>query len=337
MIKVIHFHRKPRPLGNFSVETYYQVIRNLMPKDINVIPFVSKYESSGFFKRLYNAIEAIFHQGDINHITGDVHFLSIFLNKKKTILNVLDCGMLKDKRGLAFQILKFFWFTLPAKRVSLITVISEATKADLLKYININPDRIKVLYVCISSTFTWTPKEFNSQKPRILQIGTAANKNIRRLAEALNGINCKLVIIGMLSQDIIDLLNKFNIDYENISKKISEAEIVEEYKKCDILTLVSTLEGFGMPIVEANAVGRVVITANLTSMPEIAADAAHIVDPYNIEEIKAGFKKLIADEAYRNSLIKNGRTNCIRFSQETITMQHYQLYKEFLNSSYVAK
>jgi glycosyltransferase involved in cell wall biosynthesis len=81
-----------------------------------------------------------------------------------------------------------------------------------------------------------------------------------------------------------------------------------------------------MPIVEANAVGRVVITGNVTSMPEVAGNAAHLVDPFSIAEIRDGLVKIINDQTYRDKLIKNGLENCKRFSIETISDQFRSLY-----------
>jgi glycosyltransferase involved in cell wall biosynthesis len=103
-----------------------------------------------------------------------------------------------------------------------------------------------------------------------------------------------------------------------------------EYQKCDILSFISTLEGFGMPIVEANAIGRVVITGNITSMPEVAGDAAHLVDPFSIDDMKRGFIKIINDGEYRNQLIEKGYSNCKRFSIETVTKKYMELYSEMI-------
>jgi glycosyltransferase involved in cell wall biosynthesis len=200
MIKVVHFQRKPRAMGNYSVENYFQTIRELIPLDVKIMLKTSKYESNGVFKRLYNTVEAFFNQGDINHVTGDVHFLTLLLKRKRTILTIHDCGILKNRSYFTFKILKLFWFTLPAKKSSFITVNSEFTKKDLLNYINYDPDKIKVVYVCISNAFKPTPKEFNKTKPVILQIGTAENKNLKRIIPALNGISCRFVILGKLDR-----------------------------------------------------------------------------------------------------------------------------------------
>jgi glycosyltransferase involved in cell wall biosynthesis len=284
------------------------------------------YESSGIFKRLANAIYCIFRQGDINHITGDIHYVAAFLRKRKTILTILDCGMLHQTSGIKHKIFKWFWFTMPISRVKLITAISTATKEDIIHFTGCHADKIKVVYVCINPAFKPYPKKFNTQEPRILQIGTAANKNLARLIPALDGISCKLVIVGKIDVEIKSLISKHKINLELIDWRLTDEEILEEYKKCDILSLVSTLEGFGMPIVEANAIGRLVITGNTTSMPEIAWDAAVIVNPLNIKEINEGLNKLVNDEELRLQLIKNGLINSTRFSLINLANEYAKCY-----------
>ena len=83
-----------------------------------------------------------------------------------------------------------------------------------------------------------------------------------------------------------------------------------------------------MPIAEANAVGRPVITSNLLSMPEVAGDAACIVDSFNASEIREGILKIINDQAYRETLIHNGFSNARRFDSKEVARQYYAIYKE---------
>lgn len=314
-------------MGHFSIESYFNSISQLCPDDMTITSIKAPVYSTGFINRLWICLYAMMHQGDINHITGDIHFIAPFLRWSRTILTIHDCGQLKIKKGLAFHILKFFWFTLPCKLVKRITVNSEYTKKDLLSYVRIPEEKIKVVPIFVSETYKYFPKTINKSLPVILQIGTAHNKNIDRTLQALAEIPCHLTILGKLNKAQLELLDILKIKCTNISHALSELELYDLYKTADIVTLISTLEGFGMPIIEANAVGRAVLTSNVTSMPEIAGHAAHLVDPYDIVSIHAGFKKLIADEFYRNQLIKNGFENIKRFDQNVIADQYFELYR----------
>lgn len=272
-------------------------------------------------------VEAFFKQRGINHITGDVHYLAIGMSKRKTMLTVHDCGVLKGLKGIKLKLIKWFWFTWPARHCSWITVNSTFTKNDLLHYIRFDPEKIKVIYICIGDQYQPSPKEFNPDKPVILQIGTAENKNLKRVIAALKGINCRFVILGKINDEIKELLTACQLDYQIIEQALGDQELLQLYRSCDILSFVSTLEGFGMPIVEANAVGRVVMTSNLTAMPEIAGDAAHLVDPYDIEAIHKGFRLLIDSSEYRNQLIEKGYKNAKRFDKKVIAEQYFNLYR----------
>ena len=327
-IEVVHFQRKQRSTGNYSIESYFETIRSLQPTDISITKKEVSFFSNGIIKRLMIAIEVIFYQKDINHNTGDIHFANLFLNKKKTILTIHDCGSLKNIKGLKYQFIKYFWFTLPSKKANYITVNSETTKKDLLQYITYPSEKIKVIPIFVPQVHQPSTKEFNKEKPVILQLGTAENKNIVRVAEALNGISCKYIIIGKLNDSISSALLKNNIDFENYHQSLTDEEVADYYKQADIVCLVSTLEGFGMPIVEANITGRVVVTSNISSMPEIAGEAAELVNPFNVESIRNGFLKVIDDDVHRTSLINKGFENAKRFDNKKIANQYFDLYRQ---------
>jgi glycosyltransferase involved in cell wall biosynthesis len=327
-IKVVFFNRKPLKIGHFSIESYFKLVRENLKDPFVPVYLEMPFLNTGFFKRVGNAIYCLFNQGNINHITGDIHYVAAFLKKKKTILTVHDCGMMYQAKGLKYKVFKWLWYTIPNKRTTKFTAVSRATKEDIIKFTGCNESKVKVINVSINTAFSKQPKTFNAKEPRIIQIGTAFNKNIERLVEALKGIPCKLVIIGKVQDHTISKLNNNGINFEIIDRRLSDEEIIFEYQKCDILSFISTLEGFGMPIVEANTIGRVVITGNVTSMPEVAGMAAHLVDPFSVNEMKKGFIKIINNEEYRNQLIENGYSNCKRFSIETITAEYIKLYNE---------
>lgn len=326
-MKVVFFHRKPRPNVNFSVESLFRFIRSVLPPYIQWEVKQLSHYSIGFFKRLAISLEAARHQRGINHVTGDVNFVAILLKKKRTVLTILDVGFMNHPNPVARLILRYFWIVFPVKRSQIITTISQATKDEVLKYVKVDPARIRVVYVPISNAYTVAPKEFNSAKPLILQVGTKPNKNVHRLIKALTGIPCTLQIIGPLDESLRSHLEESGVDYV-AAQNLSDEEIVNKYREADILSFVSTYEGFGMPIVEANAVGRVVVTSNILSMPEVAGDAAHLVDPFDVDSIRNGILRVIEDDEYRERLIINGFKNKERFDASYIARQFADIYEE---------
>ena len=99
------------------------------------------------------------------------------------------------------------------------------------------------------------------------------------------------------------------------------------YQSSNLVTSVSTYEGFGLPILEANAVGRPVITSNIASMPEVGGEAVYYVDPHNVDDIRKGILELIQNADLRDCLIKKGLENIKRFKPEVIAAQYCELYE----------
>jgi glycosyltransferase involved in cell wall biosynthesis len=97
---------------------------------------------------------------------------------------------------------------------------------------------------------------------------------------------------------------------------VDEDDLPKIYNLADLLLFPSLYEGFGLPILEAQACGCPVLTSNVTSCPEVAGDGAHIVDPYSVDEIRDGILKIIKDNNYKEQLIKKGFENIKRFSWE---------------------
>ncbi|HZV69768.1 MAG TPA: glycosyltransferase [Saprospiraceae bacterium] len=323
--EVVHFQRKNRVGGNFSLEFIFEDVRKRLADRINFrVVYANRY-SNGIYNRIRNTLDACREQGEINHVTGDIHYVNLFFDKRKTILTILDCGFMKDRGVLRKYLLKLFWLKIPEKKSTCITAISNATKDDIVRYTGCDPAKVFVIPVAVSELFQPIPKEFNSHCPVLLQLGTASNKNLDRLIRAIENINCKLVIIGRLSENQIALLNENRIEYSNFVF-ITPEEVYSHYINCDIVTLVSTYEGFGMPIIEANCVERVVVTGNNTSMPEVGGDAACYVDAFSEQDIRKGILSIIENKEYRDNLIEKGKQNKLRFSGESIAAMYENLY-----------
>ena len=325
-VKVAFYQRKPTA-GTFSVEGYFALIRELFPSRVEWKLVIPRYESRGVWRRIHNLLEARLNQGDVNHIAGDIHHVALFLEKRRTVLTILDCGFEASSTGLRRIILRWLWFRIPARRVAAITTISNYSRERIIKNTGCAPAKVRVVYACVSPAFKPIPRAFNGARPSILAVGTPPNKNLERLAAALNGLNCRLHVIGRLSAPQRAAL--VNVEYAN-SYGLSEDALVRAYSEADLVAFVSTYEGFGMPILEANAVGRPVVTSNVASMPEVAGTAACFVDPFSIESIRNGLVRVIDDADFRAALVQRGFANVLRFDPVEISRQYAAVYDSLM-------
>nr|WP_262921662.1 glycosyltransferase family 1 protein [Pontibacter ruber] len=302
-------------------------VQKQFPKSVIINNHYLSKPSAGIFNRLLLCFEAYKTQKGINHITGDVNFIAAFLNKNNTILTIHDIESLLRQNTLANILLKYFWLQMPVARVKWITVVSETTKQKLLHHVSIDPEKVVVIPNVISQEFTYVPNNFNKIKPTILQVGTKYNKNLERTIEALNAIPCTLMIVGKLSDEQVKRLKRNNIEYIN-KIGLTDEQLREAYAESDIVTFVSLFEGFGMPILEANATGRPVVTSSCSSMPEVAGDAALLVNPLDVSEIRSAFLSLIENDVLREKLVVRGLENVKRFSNKAVAQMYLDLYKK---------
>lgn len=327
---VVHYQRKRRANSNYSLEFIFADVRKRLASAWNIRHVEAPCLSNGLWRRIWIALHAWRNQGTVTHVTGDITFAAVLLNRKRTIVTILDCGILQRKRGIKRWLLKKIWFEWPMRQARWVTTISHSAANDLKAFCRVDPRKLKVIPVAISERFQFVPKEFSTECPKLLQIGTAPNKNIPRLLEAIEGLNVELCIIGKLSPDCTADLNSRGIRYRNLYN-ISEDEMLEEYRQADIVCFASLYEGFGMPILEAQATGRPVVTSNRYSMPEVAGEGAILVDPESPESIREGLLKLLQSSEHRERLQKHGLENVKRFAPECIAQEYADLYQQALS------
>jgi glycosyltransferase involved in cell wall biosynthesis len=323
-MKVTFFFRKKTPAFN-SIEELFGAITTRLSAHIESAIVSMPSERADVRGLIKNLRWAYTSRGQINHITGHVNYIGL-VTGPKTLLTIHDVQSSFNGNGLHRFFMKLVWYWLPALFVKRISVISEFSKKELIKIIPFAKHKIHVVYNPVKKELQYTPKVFNSKKPVILHIGTKPNKNLENTIKALEKLSCTLHIIGKLSQDQIVLLEKCNIDYKN-ECFIPYHQIIKAYEDCDLLSFASTYEGFGMPIIEAQAIGRPVLTSNIGAMQEVAHNSACSVNPFNVEAIRNGIQHIIENEAYRDDLIQKGLKNTERFQLEKITSSYLALYK----------
>lgn len=324
-MKIIHHQRKQLP-SHFSIERLFDDIRGNMPSDCEAACCAAPEASRGIFPRIRNVRHARQCPGDIHHIVGDSHYLAFGLPGKKTVLTIHDCAALKRLSGLRRALLKYFWFVGPMRRAGAVTVISETSKNELRKHVGALADKAEIVPNCVSDAFIPMPKEFDEAEPVCLQIGTKWNKNVERVAEALRGIRCRLEIVGELSPAQRSCIGRHGVPYREFGR-VSGHELAGIYQRCDFVVFVSLYEGFGLPVLEAQATGRPLITSNLSSMPEVAGDGALFVDPYSSESIRDAVLRIIHEPGLRAKLVLKGFKNVEKFRPAMIAERYVGIYR----------
>ena len=328
---ITYFHRHSK--AGFSINKVSQTYIREIGKELNIKQFFVPCHRADPISCIRNVLFTFLHRNKngVNHITGDIHYCILGLIGCKSVLTIHDtCTIEYNQNKIKKKLMTIIWYKIPLLLASKIVCISEKTKNELLK-ITVRND-MEVIYNSIDPLFQPVQKEFNREKPVILHIGTGWNKNLTNVALALRHISCCLRIIGKLSSEQKDFLEKNSINYSE-KYDLTDCEIIEEYINCDIVSFCSIFEGFGMPIIEANAVGRAVLTSKIEPMTEVAGDSALLVDPKNMNDIKDGFLSIIQDDSLRNKIVQNGYKNIRRFNLKDITNEYIELYNILLRQS----
>ena len=313
--------RKKLPEFN-SIERVFLVLTPYLNCSITNLPYASR----GLLNRIKNIFFILRYRSKLIHISGHDNYLLSFPFFKKSVLTIHDVEGIHKYEGIKALIFKKLWIDWPIKHASQITTISNFSKREIHKILG-DDIPIRVIPNPLSLEIEYKSKVFHTKKPRILQIGTKQNKNLFRLIEAIKDIECQLIVIGVHEKKIELQLRNYNVDYKYRSQ-LSNAEMIKEYEKADLLAFVSTYEGFGLPVIEAQAMGRVVLTSNVASMPEVAGEGALFVDPFSVKSIREGIERLINDVDLRKTLIDRGRENVKRFEPKEIAKQYKAIYEE---------
>ena len=236
-----------------------------------------------------------------------------------------------------------------ARQSERILTVSEASKRDILHFFNVPPEKVVVVYNAIDERFSIVPREEDVARVReryqldhqfVLYVGNIKpHKNLVRLIEAFDGLRkrsgndeLKLLIIG-------DEISKLPALRRAVhSHKLHKHVRFLGYLPDDMLTILyrlaavfvfpSLYEGFGLPPLEAMACGTPVVTSNISSLPEVAGDAAVLVDPYDVESIVDGIARVLTDTTLADDLRRRGLIRAREFSWERSAAQTFAQYMD---------
>ncbi|ULQ52403.1 glycosyltransferase family 4 protein [Flavihumibacter fluvii] len=316
--------------SSFSLE---KVFNNLVPYIRQRMP-VNVYQAYTRAAGLKGVLTNLRHfsgiKSDVYHVTGDIHYAVFAFPRRKTILTIHDCVFLYQHAGIKRLLFRWLWLKLPVWWATRITTISEKSKEEIVKNSGCRPEKIVVINNPVDDRFQFVEKEFNAAKPAILFIGTKPNKNLPNAIEAIKGINCHLDIVGELNAEQVALLSENGISWSNYFN-VSDEKLIDLYATADILLFPSVYEGFGVPILEAQQTGRLVVTSNISPLKEVAGAGAELVDPYEPASIRSGLLRVINDEEYRSGLIRKGLENVRQYNSSAIATSYISIYHSLMD------
>jgi glycosyltransferase involved in cell wall biosynthesis len=234
-----------------------------------------------------------------------------------------------------------------ARRSDRILTVSEASKRDILSLFNVKPEKIVVVYNAIDEHFSTTPSEEHVARIReryqldhkfVLYVGNIKpHKNLVRLIEAFSELrrthdDLKLLIIG----DEISKLPALRraVHRHKLHKHVRFLGYLKDdtltvlYRLASVFVFPSLYEGFGLPPLEAMASGTPVVTSNVSSLPEVTGDAAVLVDPYDVDSIGNGMRRILDDPRLAEELRIKGLKRAREFSWERSVEKTQRVYRE---------
>jgi glycosyltransferase involved in cell wall biosynthesis len=317
----------------FSIEQLFVQIAEAMPAGVWTAVEMAPRGGTSVRALCANLLWAARIKGsDILHITGDIHYVALSLRPNPVVLTLHDLRFYEESTGLRRAIFWWFWIYLPCLWASRITVISDFTRNRLLDACSIRASKVRVIPCCVAPHFIRKDRDWPLGRPRLLQIGTTSNKNLVRVVEACEGLDVHLIVVGHLTERDRHLLSSSDTQWEAY-QDLMPHQVADLYAASDLIIFVSTYEGFGLPILEAQAVGRPVITSNISPMSEVAGEGALKVDPFDVDSIRNGLQRLLAHPKLRNELVEKGFENVKQYSATAIAAQYADVYREVVGNS----
>ncbi|MCB9802173.1 MAG: glycosyltransferase family 4 protein [Pseudomonadales bacterium] len=263
------------------------------------------------------------------------------------VSTIHDLAMLKYPDTAHPRILKAHqrsWKILGERNAHIIAV-SRATKKDVVELLGIPDYRVHVvpealpLEVKVQSdqltqeAVEYVSKKYQLDRPYILFVGTREpRKNLKRLIKAWQPLasEVQLIIAGESGWDNSERIS--NNPHLRFLGRVSDATLSVLYAQAELVAYPSLYEGFGLPILEAFEYGTPVVTANISSMPEVAGNAAVLVDPLEVESIRSGITEILGESAQQQKVrLQRMIIRKQLFDWETVTDATVQVYQKALD------
>lgn len=243
------------------------------------------------------------------------------------------------------------WLPLAVRRLDAIITDSEQSKRDIVRYLPVAEEKVTVIPCAANRHYRpLTSREiqaalskYDIHFPYILYVGSiAARKNLPRVLAAYAQVRrrsdkWRMVIVGARkwkSSPVYETVQRLGLaDVVHFTGFVEEVDLPALYNGADLFVFPSLYEGFGLPVLEAMACGTPVVTANRSSLPEVAGDAALLVDPEDVEAIAAAMQRLLSDPALAADLRQRGLERAAQFTWERTARETVAVYEQVLKGS----
>jgi glycosyltransferase involved in cell wall biosynthesis len=268
-----------------------------------------KVKSVGFFSGyLWEQLELPYHSKG-SFLLNFCNMAPLF--KRRSIVTICDVSVFSSPRGYSRAFLLWYRLALPiiGRMANSIITISDFSKAEIIKFLNIPEDKIKRIYLGVNvadgvlkppcdSFLARVATKFKDE-PFLLTVGSLnPNKNIKVLLDSighLRDLNLKVAVVGGGNAKIFGGGNFICSDSVEFFGYVSESELQWLYANATLFVFPSLYEGFGLPPLEAMIYGCPVIASSAASLPEVCGNAAIYLDPFNILDIASKIRTLYMD------------------------------------------
>jgi glycosyltransferase involved in cell wall biosynthesis len=287
---------------------------------------------------------------DIFHFPGFAGAMTKGKYKKVTTVHDLIGMIYPENLGKASRFYWQKWLPACVRNSDMTIAISEKTRSDMVRLLGIPEEKIKVIYEAAAENFVPVKDgaEFERVRERyslpgnfMLNVGTVEpRKNLPLLLEAFSGYldrsgsELELVISGKKDWGYDRVIAK--IEELGLGSKVKFTDYVEDrdmaalYSLAKFFVFPSLYEGFGLPVLEAMACGRPVICSNSSSLPEVAGEAAVLVDPSDVKEMERAIERFDIDARAREDFSSRAALQAAKFSWKKTADKTVDAYKEVL-------
>jgi glycosyltransferase involved in cell wall biosynthesis len=241
------------------------------------------------------------------------------------------------------------WLPFAVRSVRAVITLSQQSKTDLEKHLKIPGKVITVIPLAAGAQFRLMQKNeiqpalkrAGVEQPYILYVGSLEpRKNLLRLLQAYHQLlawstRWSLVIVGArnpwsstpIAAEVESLVLGSRVRFTGY---LPDEDLPALYNAADLFCFPSLYEGFGLPVLEAMACGVPVLTSNTSSLPEVAGEAAILVDPYNVSEIAAAMRQILSDPDLAADLRWRGLQRAARFTWQRTALATIAAYEKIL-------